>query len=350
MFGTRMLRVVLSAALLSSVVEAGCPYAKSGQSLPAGHAPVPGFRTYNDFKSLATYNKAVKQVRWAQVKADITELLDSSQDSWPADELGIKTKKKSYIGLFVRLAWHCSGSYRESDGRGGCEGGRQRFEPELSWADNVNLIHAHRLLLPIKAKHGLGLSWGDLYIFAGTTAIEHAGRPVLGFCAGRYDDSNGGSSVALGTNFEWPQVADWQQELYPCINKEGQPTPTGNCSSLSGLGASTIGLIYVNPEGKEMFEGGTKDPQPAESVPDIRDTFGRMSMNDTETAALIGGGHTFGKSHGACKGNAGDAPIKNPVDPYHGTCGSGPNQGKGPNAFSSGLELQWTSEPFRWGR
>jgi catalase (peroxidase I) len=310
---------------------------------------VPGFRAYNDVKSLAQYNEAVSEVQWAQVKADVVKLLDSDQASWPADELGIKTRKKSYIGLFVRLAWHCSGSYREADGRGGCEGGRQRFEPELSWADNVNLIHAHRLLLPIKAKHGLGLSWGDLYIFAGTTAIEHAGGPVLGFCAGRHDDADGGGSVALGANFQWPQVPDWQQELYPCINEEGDPTPSGNCSEKSGLGASTIGLIYVNPEGKEMFEGGTKDPKPEESVPDIRDTFGRMSMNDTETVALIGGGHTFGKSHGACKGNGGEAPIKNPVDPYHGTCGPhGPQQGKAPYIFGSGLEVQWTSEPFRW--
>jgi hypothetical protein len=153
-------------------------------------------------KKVATYSEAVSKVSWAEVKRDIVELLDTDQASWPADELGIDTKKKSYIGLFVRLAWHCSGSYRESDGRGGCEGGRQRFEPELSWADNVNLIHAHRLLLPIKAKHGLGLSWGDLYIFAGTAAIEHAGGPVMGFCAGRYDDADGGSSVALGANFQ----------------------------------------------------------------------------------------------------------------------------------------------------
>jgi catalase (peroxidase I) len=340
--------VVLS-VFLSSEVEAGCPYAGSHQTsydLPVGHAPVP------DSDSLAAYNKAVSKVQWAEVKNDIVELLASNQAIWPADELGVLTKKKSYIGLFVRLAWHCSGSYRESDGRGGCEGGRQRFEPELSWADNVNLIHAHNLLLPVKAKHGVGLSWGDLYIFAGTTAIETAGGPVLGFCAGRYDDANGGSSVALGANFPWPQVADWQEELYPCVDKEGHPTPTGNCSDVgqfTSLGASTIGLIYVNPEGKEMFEGGTKDPKPEESVPDIRDTFGRMSMNDTETAALIGGGHTFGKSHGACKGTAGDAPIKNPVDPYHGTCGTGPSQGKAPhNVFSSGLEVQWTSEPFRW--
>jgi len=107
-------------------------------------------------------------------------------------------------------------------------------------------------------------------------------------------------------------------------------------------------LIYVNPEGKEMYKGGTNDPKPEESVPDIRDTFARMAMNDSETVALIGGGHTFGKAHGACKGNAGQAPIKNPVDPWHGTCGTGASQGKAPNVFSSGLEVQWTSEPFRW--
>ena len=340
---------ILFFALLSDVVEAACPFAGSNRisyDLPSGHPAVPGFGTRRD--SIAAYEKAVSEVQWAQVKADVLELLDSDQEIWPADELGITTRKKSYTGLFVRLAWHCSGSYRESDGRGGCEGGRQRFEPELSWADNANLIHAHRLLMPIKAKHGLGLSWGDLYILAGTTAIEHAGGPVLGFCAGRYDDANGGSSVALGANFPWPQTANWQEELYPCLDKEGKATANGNCSHVSGLGTSTIGLIYVNPEGQQMFEGGTKDPKPEESVPDIRDTFARMTMNDSETVALIGGGHTFGKSHGACKGSAGEAPIKNPVDPYHGTCGHGPSQGKAPNIYTSGLELQWTSEPFRW--
>jgi catalase (peroxidase I) len=330
------------AALLPGMVDAACPFAgshKSSRVLPDGHPQVPGFRS-----AIAEYQKAAAIVDWAAVKEDVITLLDSSQDFWPADELGIVTRKKSYTGLFVRLAWHCSGSYRESDGRGGCEGGRQRFEPELSWADNANLIHAHQLLMPIKVKHGLGLSWGDLYILAGSTAIEHAGGPVLGFCAGRYDDSDGGSSVALGANFPWPEVAQWQTELYPCLDKEGNPTPSGNCSYVSGLGASTIGLIYVNPEGKEMFPGGTKDPKPEESVPDIRDTFARMSMNDSETASLIGGGHTFGKAHGACNGSAGDAPIKNPIDPYHGTCGNG----LAPNVYTSGLEVQWTSEPFQW--
>jgi len=343
--------IVLLSAVLLDVGQAACPLTASAASgprltsyaLPAGHPPVRR-------DSLAAYQKTARGIDWVQTKADIVSLLDSDQASWPPDDLGFgSNKKKSYIGLFVRLAWHCSGSYRESDGRGGCEGGRQRFEPELSWKDNVNLIHAHQLLMPIKAKHGLGLSWGDLYILAGTTAIEHGGGPVLGFCAGRYDDTDGGSSVALGANYKWPEVPDWQQELYPCVNKEGFPTPTGNCSNVSGLGASTIGLIYVNPEGKEVYPGGTNDPKPEESVSDIRDTFLRMSMNDSETAALIGGGHTFGKSHGACLGNAGDAPIKNPVNPYHGTCGSGPSQGKAPNnVFSSGLEVQWTSAPFRW--
>jgi len=341
--GARDMFAVLCAVLLSAVVEASCPFAGVRESGVPAKGPALPRRD-----SIGAYNDAVSNVDWAQAKADVVELLDSSQEIWPADELGNEFRKKSYVGLFVRLAWHCSGSYRESDGRGGCEGGRQRFEPELSWADNVNLIHAHQLLMPIKAKHGLGLSWGDLYILAGTTAIEHAGGPVLGFCAGRYDDADGADSVALGANFPWPQVPNWQQELYPCVDKDGRPTPSGNCSDISGLGASTIGLIYVNPEGKEMYDGGTKDPKPEQSVPDIRDTFGRMSMNDSETVALIGGGHTFGKAHGACKGSAGDAPIKNPVDPYHGTCGSGPSQGKAPHVFSSGLEVQWTSEPFRW--
>jgi len=294
----RSLLLALGAPLLAL---ARCPAHYQGTP-PEGHAPVP---------DVPTYKEKLDALDVGALMADIETLLTKSQDCWPAD-FG------NYGPFFIRLAWHCSGTYRQSDGRGGCGGGRQRFAPEAHWEDNENLDKARALLYPIKEKYGDGLSWGDLFVTAGTTAIKSMGGPVSQVCFGRVDDPDGTSSLDLGPS-------TYQEKVAPCaIN--------GKCEL--PLGTTTVGLIYVNPEGPAKADANGKlfqNPDPSESAPEIREVFARMGMNDTETVALIGGGHAFGKTHGACP----DGPDK---------CGSGVGQ----DAYTSGLEGPWTTTPTKW--
>jgi len=230
---------------------------------------------------------------FAAVEADLIELMTKENADWPTDD-------GSYNGLLIRLAWHCAGSYRHSDGRGGCDGGRIRFTPESDWMDNGNLDKARMLLEPIKAKHGSKLSWGDLIILAGNAAIKSGGGPILGFCGGRIDDSSGEDSLLLGPNAA-------QEKIAPC----GTLGMNGQCLNVerSAMGATTLELIYVNP-------GGPVDApnDPVASGADIRKTFGKMGFDDKTSASLIGGGHAFGRAH----------------------------------SFTSGFEGRWTTAPTQW--
>jgi len=297
----RTLVVSTFCALVVIVTQARavCPYNSVGTP-PTHNATVP---------ELTTYNEELADLDVAAVFEDIQALLTDSQDCWPADTFnGVS----SYGPFFIRLAWHCSGSYREHDGIGGCTGGRQRFPPEASWEDNTNLDKARALLVPIKEKYGDALSYGDLFVFAGTASIMAMGGPVSEICYGRVDDADGTASLPLTNTSACPVEGD-------C------PLP---------MGASTLGLIYVNPEGVQAV------PDPATSAERIRDVFGRMDMNDTETVALIGGGHAFGKAHGACPDGAGPGPEDQPNNPWPGLCSEG--------VYTSGLEGQWTADPLSW--
>ena len=267
------------------------------------------------------YAEAFQELDLQALKGDLEELMTSSQDWWPADY-------GHYGPLFIRMAWHSAGTYRTSDGRGGAAGGRQRFAPINSWPDNANLDKARRLLLPIKQKYGRNISWADLMILAGNVAIESMGFKTFGFAGGREDDFKGDDAVDWGPEKE----LDTQERFEEAGEIQG------------GLGASVMGLIYVNPEGPDG------QPDPMASAKNIRQTFDRMAMNDTETAALIAGGHTFGKVHGADDPdeNMGPEPNAAPIEAQglgwensHGT-------GTGGDTITSGIEGPWTSSPTEW--
>ena len=270
------------------------------------------------------YVAAAQALDWDDVVQDLTTLFHADQpDIYPIDHMLDGTT--SYGPFFVRQAWHCSGSYRVTDGLGGCSGGRQRFDPELSWPDNTNLDKAKRLLWPIKDTYGMGLSWGDLMILAGKVAIETMGGPWVGFCAGRPDDPDGSRSELLGPTLE-------QGHKEPCAVQ-------GLCER--PFGTTNIGLIYLNPQGHMGNYLALN-----KTVADVNSTFGRMSMDEEETVALIGGGHAFGKTHGACAVNTSDPsvwpdPLQDPADPWPITaCPNG--------TFTTGFEGFWTSQPNRW--
>jgi catalase-peroxidase len=266
------------------------------------------------------YAAAFKTLDLAAVKADITAVLTDSKPWWPAD-FG------SYAGLFVRMAWHAAGTYRVSDGRGGAGSGQQRFAPLNSWPDNVSLDKARRLLWPVKKKYGKKLSWADLIVLAGNVAMEAAGFQTFGFGGGRADVYEADADVYWGPETEW--LAD---ERY-----------SGDRELADPLGAVQMGLIYVNPEGPNG------NPDIIAAGRDIRETFGRMAMNDEETVALIAGGHTFGKTHGAGPAESvGADPEAAPIEQQGLGWKSTYGTGVGADAITSGLEVTWTYHPTRW--
>lgn len=266
------------------------------------------------------FQQQVEKISFKEVKEYIqNNVLRKSHAFWPADY-------GHYGPLFVRLAWHCAGSYRMSDGRGGCDGGGIRLDPERSWPDNTNLDKARRLLYPVKAKFGPGLSWGDLFVMAGTAAIEDMGAPILGFCGGRVDAPDGRESLPMGPSAE-------QEALFPCDHSENE------CQASTHLGSIEPGAIYVNPGGV----GG--NPVPSISAGSVREVFARMDFNDSETVAICGGGHAFGKCHGACKTGPGPNPADAPFNSWPGTCMP---KKRAEDTFTSGWEGAWTINPDKW--
>ncbi|MEU9860281.1 catalase/peroxidase HPI [Streptomyces sp. NPDC047971] len=266
------------------------------------------------------YAEAFTSLDLAAVKRDIAEVLTTSQDWWPAD-FG------NYGPLMIRMAWHSAGTYRISDGRGGAGAGQQRFAPLNSWPDNGNLDKARRLLWPVKQKYGQSISWADLMILTGNVALESMGFETFGFAGGRADVWEPDEDVYWGPETTWL----------------GDERYTGDRELESPLGAVQMGLIYVNPEGPNG------NPDPIAAARDIRETFRRMAMNDEETVALIAGGHTFGKAHGAGPAeNVGADPEAAPLEAQGLGWANTYGTGKGGDAITSGLEVTWTTTPAQW--
>lgn len=270
------------------------------------------------------YKKAFEKVDYAQLKKDIATVLTTSQDWWPADY-------GNYGPLFIRMAWHSAGTYRTGDGRGGTRMGIQRFAPQNSWPDNGNLDKARRLLWPIKQKYGQQISWADLMILTGNVALESMGFKTIGFAGGRADVWEPQEDVYWGPESGWLESRR--------LNEDGEMDLTIE----NPLAAVQMGLIYVNPEGPDG------NPDPVASAKNIRIAFARMGMNDEETVALIAGGHSFGKTHGAGPAdNVGAAPEGAAIEEQGLGWKSTYKSGKGADAITSGLEVTWTPTPTRW--
>ena len=267
-----------------------------------------------------SYRESFNSLDYASLKSDLNDLMTESQDWWPADY-------GHYGGLFIRLAWHSAGTYRTGDGRGGTREGQHRFAPQNSWPDNANLDKARRLLWPIKQKYGSKISWADLMILAGNVALESTGFKTLGFAGGRKDVWEPAGNIYWGS--EHNMLEDGRY--------------SGDRDLERPLAAVQMGLIYVNPEGPNG------NPDPVAAAKDIRETFGRMGMNDEETVALIAGGHTLGKTHGAgAASHVGPEPEAAGIEEQGMGWTSNYKSGKGPDAITSGLEVIWTPTPTKW--
>ncbi|WP_374948991.1 catalase/peroxidase HPI [Mucilaginibacter sp.] len=290
------------------------------------------------------YAEAFKSLDLEAVKQDLHALMTDSQDWWPAD-FG------HYGGLFIRMAWHSAGTYRITDGRGGGGAGLQRFAPLNSWPDNVSLDKARRLLWPIKQKYGQKLSWADLMILTGNIALESMGFKTFGFAGGREDVWEADESVYWGAETTWlgndkryadgsPGAVDGHGIL---VSDEDADGDIHSRNLEKPLAAAHMGLIYVNPEGPDG------NPDPIMAARDIRETFGRMAMNDEETVALIAGGHSFGKTHGASTSDhVGKEPEASGVELQGFGWANQYGSGKGPDTITSGLEVTWTKTPTQW--
>ncbi|PKN32765.1 MAG: catalase/peroxidase HPI [Deltaproteobacteria bacterium HGW-Deltaproteobacteria-19] len=271
------------------------------------------------------YTEEFKKLNLAALKKDLYALMTDSQDWWPADW-------GHYGGLFIRMAWHSAGTYRLGDGRGGAGSGSQRLAPLNSWPDNVNLDKARRLLWPIKQKYGRKISWADLMILAGNCALESMGFKTFGFAGGRVDVWEPEEDVYWGSEEEWLATSDKPKSRY-----------SGDRELENPLAAVQMGLIYVNPEGPDG------NPDPVASGRDVRETFARMAMNDEETVALVAGGHTFGKCHGAGPAtHVGPEPEAAPIENQGLGWKSSFGSGKGGDTISSGIEGAWKPNPTKW--
>ena len=274
----------------------------------------------NPMDSNFNYEEAFNSLDYQALKKDLQDLMTDSKDWWPADY-------GHYGGLFIRMAWHSAGTYRTGDGRGGTREGQHRFAPQNSWPDNANLDKARRLIWPIKQKYGNKISWADLMILTGNVALESMGFETLGFAGGREDVWEPAGNIYWGMEEKWLEDGRY----------------SGNRELEKPLAAVQMGLIYVNPEGPNG------NPDPIAAAKDIRETFGRMGMNDEETVALIAGGHTLGKTHGAGDAShVGVEPEAAAIEEQGFGWKSNYKSGKGADAITSGLEVIWTSTPTKW--